>query len=71
MTHKLNTDKNVAVALDVYFNEDMSTCPIGVKVQLLNPGGVAYYGIYHGKDTGDLGWAPVPRRRPAYAEVSQ
>lgn len=61
--HKLNGDQSVAVATDVFFNEDMATCPIGVKVQLLGAGGVATYGSYNGRDTFWIGWAPVPKRR--------
>lgn len=62
--HKLNADRTVAVATDVFFNEDISTCPRGPKVQLLGAGGVATYGIYNGRDEFWIGWAPVPRRRP-------
>jgi len=50
------------VATDYYW-EPMSTCPRGVKVQLLGQGGVAYYGIYNGKDDWPVEWAPLPRRR--------
>ena len=39
-THKLNADQTVAVATDVFWNEDMTTCPRGAKVQLLGAGGV-------------------------------
>lgn len=60
--HKLNADQTVAVSTDVYWNEDMSTCPRGVKVQLLGVGGVAVYREYHG-DPFWVGWAPVPKRR--------
>ncbi|AXY83356.1 hypothetical protein [Acidovorax phage ACPWH] len=61
--HKLNADQSVAVATDVFFNEDMTTCPVGLKVQLLGAGGVATYGTYNGRDTFWIGWAPVPKRR--------
>lgn len=61
--YRLNTSGNVAVATDTYWNEDMTTCPRGAKVQLLGAGGVAFYGSYHG-DPFWVGWAPVPRRRP-------
>lgn len=60
---RLNTSRDVAVATDTYFNEDMTTCPRGAKVQLLGAGGVASYGVYNG-DSFWIGWAPVPRRRP-------
>lgn len=60
--HKPNADQTVAVATDVFWNEDMTTCPRGMKVQLLGEGGVAAYGTYHG-DRFWVGWAPVPKRR--------
>ena len=47
-TYQLNRDRTVAVATDVFWNEDMNTCPRGTKCQLLGAGGVAYYGNYHG-----------------------
>ena len=61
--HKINRSENIAVAEGYYINPDMSTCPIGVKVQLLNPGGVLTYGQYDGKTTFWKGWAPLPRIR--------
>lgn len=61
--HRLNADQTVAVATDVFWNEDMATCPRGAKVQLLGAGGVASYGVYNGRDTFWIGWAPVPKRR--------
>ena len=60
--HKLNADQTVAVATDVFWNEDMTTCPRGAKVQLLGAGGVAVYGDYHG-DPFWQAWAPLPKRR--------
>lgn len=63
-THKTNADQTVAVATDVYFNPDMSTCPRGLKVQLVGEGGVAAYGTYNG-DPFWIEWAPVPKRRKA------
>ena len=60
--HKLNADQTVAVATDVFWNEDMSTCPRGTKCQLLGEGGVASYGTYHG-DPFWQAWAPLPKRR--------
>ena len=60
---KLNGDRTVAVALDVFWNEDMAACPRGCKVQLLGAGGVAMYGTYNGKDEFFKKWAPVPRNR--------
>ena len=61
-THKLNADQTVAVATDVFWNEDMSACPRGVKCQLLGAGGVAYYHTYNG-DPFWQAWAPLPKRR--------
>jgi hypothetical protein len=61
--YKLNTDKSVAVSYDTFFNEDLSTCPKGVKVQLLGAGGVAVYSQYKGEDFW-IGWCPVPKRAP-------
>lgn len=61
--YRLNTARDVAVATDTYWQEDVTTCPRGAKVQLLGAGGVAVYGSYHG-DPFWVGWAPVPRRRP-------
>ena len=49
-THKLNADQTVAVATDVFWNEDMSTCPRGTKCQMLGEGGVAVWrcgGVRH------------------------
>ena len=60
--HKLNADQTVAVSTDVYWNEDMSQAPRGVKCQLLGAGGVAVYREYHG-DPFWIGWAPLPKRR--------
>lgn len=59
---KLNSDKSVAVSLDVYLNNDMSACPRGCKVQLLGRGGVLIYGNYSGNPFW-CAWAPLPRRR--------
>lgn len=56
------SDNKVAVDVDYYWQE-MSTCPTGVKVQLLNFGGVALYGIYDGKNDFWLNWAPLPKRK--------
>ena len=60
--HKLNADQTVAVATDVFWNEDMTTCPRGAKVQLLGADGVAVYGDYHGAPFWQA-WAPLPKRR--------
>jgi hypothetical protein len=53
------SNDDVAVDLD-YFWRPMDTCPRAVKVQLLNPNGVAIYGKYLGEDYWG-GWAPVPK----------
>jgi hypothetical protein len=63
MSHALNSERSVAVAMD-YFWQDMDTCPRGVKVQLLGNSGVAHYSMYDGKELFWVGWAPLPRRRP-------
>lgn len=60
--HKLNADQTVAVATDVFWNEDMATAPRGTKCQLLGAGGVATYGVYNG-DPFWQAWAPLPKRR--------
>lgn len=64
MTHTINTDSKVAVAPD-YFWQPIATCPHSVKVQLLGNGGVAQYGVYHGKDDFWVAWAPLPRIPPS------
>ena len=60
--HKLNAVQTVAVATDVFWNEDMATAPRGTKCQLLGAGGVATYGVYNG-DPFWIGWCPLPKRR--------
>ena len=50
MNVKINSEGTVAVDQDYYWNEDMSTCPRGVKCQLLGAGGVASYAVHNGKD---------------------
>ena len=61
MTHTLNSDQTVAVAVD-YFWLPMKDCPRGVKVQLRTKGGVAIYGQWRGNDEGFfVGWAPMPK----------
>lgn len=44
-----------------YFWQPISTCPNGVKVQLLGQGGVAMYGTHNGKGTFYTHWAPLPK----------
>ena len=60
---KLNSNKTVAVSTEVYWIEDMTSCPRGVKVQLLGAGGVAQYGTYDGKNPFWKKWQSVPRNR--------
>lgn len=61
MNVRLNRDRSVAVDLDYYW-QPMSTCPLGVKVQMLTTLGVAVYGNYSGNQKGWDGWAPLPKR---------
>lgn len=64
MSYKINSAGTVAVDQHYYWQE-MDTCPQGVKVQLLNPGGVAIYGTYRKNvNEGWLKWAPLPKIRP-------
>lgn len=60
MSTQLNRDRTVAVDPD-YCWRPMSTCPLGVKVQLLGAGGVAVYGQYARTDPFWRGWAPLPK----------
>jgi hypothetical protein len=54
-------DSTGTAAVDhTYFWQPMDTCPRGVKVQLLNAGGVAVYGQYQ-TDSFWKGWAPLPK----------
>ena len=59
MTHTLNKDGTVAVAVDTYWLP-INTAPRGVKVQLLGKGGVATYGTYYG-DKFWMHWCPLPK----------
>lgn len=61
MNHKLNTDKTVAVALDVEW-QPMSSCPRGVKVLLLGIGDSATLGNFDGKNRFWKGWFPMPKK---------
>jgi hypothetical protein len=69
MNYKLNSTGEVAVDQSYYWNEDMKTCPIGAKVQLLGAGGVATHGHYDG-DKFWVGWTPLPKRRVTPAQSS-
>ena len=62
MTHTTDRNQHIAVA-DAIYLESMDTCPTGVKVQLMNPGGVLVYGTWDGKSKVWQAWAPLPRRR--------
>ncbi len=54
-------DSTGAAAVDhSYFWQPISSCPRGVKVQLLGKG-VAVYGQYHGKEDFYTHWAPLPK----------
>lgn len=64
----LNSDQTVAVDQGYYW-QPMSTCPIGVKCQMLNGGGVAVYSFYDGKSIFWQGWAPLPKRQNHAIEV--
>jgi hypothetical protein len=61
MTVEINSARTVAVDREYYW-QPISTCPNGVKVQLLGAGGVAYYGTHHGKDKWPTHWAPLPSK---------
>ena len=63
MTHTLNNDKTVAVAVDTFWLPIGPDTPRGVKLQLLGEGGVATYGHYDGKNKFWVSWAPLPKRR--------
>lgn len=56
-------DNSVAVDHDYYWLPIDKDTPRGVKLQLLNTGGVAVYGHYDGKDTFWQAWAPLPKKR--------
>ena len=71
MNVKINSEGTVAVDQTYFWNEDMGTCPRGVKCQLLGAGGVASYAVYNGKDPFWVAWAPLPKRRPAVPEQPQ
>lgn len=61
MSHTINKSEAIAVA-EGYYLQPMATCPIGVKVQLMNPGGVLTYGTWDGKNKTWQAWAPLPRK---------
>lgn len=67
MTHTMNTEGTVAVAIDTYWLPINDDTPRGVKLQLLGKGGVATYAMWDGKNPFWTDWAPLPKRRPADA----
>lgn len=59
----MQIDSTAVAAVDPdYYWQSLSTCPRGVKVQLLSIEGVAVYGNYDGKDTFWTHWAPLPKK---------
>ena len=65
MTHKLNSDRTVAVATDYFWIPIDKDTPHGVKLQLLGKGNVATYGNWDGKNKFWTHWAPLPKKPPA------
>jgi hypothetical protein len=61
MTHTLNSDRSVAVAIDTYWLP-MSNCPKHVKLLLLGIGGVASIGEWDGRNRFWQGWCPLPKK---------
>lgn len=59
--YKLNSDRSVAVDINVSFY-DMESCPFNAKVQLLTEGGIAIYGRlkFANDKHAYKGWRPVP-----------
>lgn len=62
-SHRLNSEKTVAVAESYYWMPCGPDTPIGVKLQLLGQGGVAIYGTYNPRVKFFTHWAPLPRRQ--------
>ena len=55
-------DSSGQAAVDsTYFWQPISTCPRGVKVQLLGEGCVAMYGILNRDNSFFTHWAPLPK----------
>jgi hypothetical protein len=60
MRPEIDSSSTVAVDREYYW-QPIATCPMGVKVQLVNKGyGVAVYGQYRPKETFWTHWAPLP-----------
>lgn len=53
-------DNAVAVDHEYFWRPIDANTPRGVKLQLLNGGGVAVYSSWDGKDSFWRGWAPLP-----------
>lgn len=66
MTPKLTSNHEVAVDQD-YFWQPLTSCPLGVKVQLLGAGGVAAYGHWDGRNPFWKAWAPLPKKTTPHA----
>lgn len=61
--YHLSRNNSVAVADDITYLP-METCPIGVKVLLLNRGGVAVLGVVRKGELDEWrGWFPLPKER--------
>lgn len=61
--YHLSRNNSVAVADDLTYLP-MDTCPIGVKVLLLNRGGVAVLGVVRKGELDEWrGWFPLPKER--------
>lgn len=58
--YTINNANTAAVSTDTYYCEDMSKCPIAVKVILLGAGGVGVISEYYG-DPFWVGWHPMPK----------
>ena len=57
-------DSTGTTAIDPnYFWQPIETCPLGVKVQLNSPAGVATYGTLSSKDNFWSHWAPLPKMK--------
>ena len=67
----MKIDSTGKAAVDpAYYWRPMTECPVGPKVILLNPGGVAVLGTYSGRGRWE-GWSPLPKRQPENAGESE
>lgn len=58
---RVSSDRAAAVDQGYYW-QPIATCPIGVKVQLINKSlGCATYGIYKRNEKYWTHWAPLPK----------